>query len=165
MEHGEPGFVPVPGQVQHMPVGFRSAHPADLIRVGDGHGQRVLRVIHGAVFLREGIRQIGHPRKGSLHGALEQFAVNIFPMAYFHGKNVHFTWQIDIGAGRKGQFFFPEVRTFDVHFSMCLLVIDDITLRFAGTVKVNRAARVPLFGFKSHQSVFLSHGLIFSVQQ
>ena len=126
VEHGKPGFVSVPGQIQQMPVGFRSAHPADLRRMGHGHGQRVFRVINGAVILLEGIAQIRHPREGSVHGALQQIAVDFLPVADLYGVNMYVRRQINIRAGGKGQFLFSKVRTFCAHFKFlpvhsCLL--------------------------------------------
>ncbi len=115
MEHGKPGFVSVPGQVQQMVIGFCPAYPADLVGMGHGHGQRVLRVIHSPMFHLESVRQVGHPLKRSVHGTLEQFTVDFLPVADFHCVDRRISRQLNIRAGGKGQFLFSEIRTLVTH--------------------------------------------------
>ena len=122
MEHGKPGPVSVPGQVQHMIIGFAAAHGTGTRITSRFHGQRVLRVIYGAVIDHKCIRQVRHPADRPLQSFLQKAAVDFLAMGHLHGVDGNIILQINIGRAGQSQFLFLKIRTFACHVDFSSLI-------------------------------------------
>ena len=120
--HGKPGHISVIGDIQHVIVGLAAPDVADARHMGRLHGQRILRVIHDAVFDDERIGKIGHPPDRPIQGTLEQRPVDGVPVGDLHGVDGNVYRQIDIGTAGNGHFLFFKAGARVAHASISSLL-------------------------------------------